>query len=289
MRKTIVAGSFYEQEYGRLLKQIEGCFYDKRGPGDLPAKRRDVSLKGIIAPHAGYAFSGACQAWAYKEVAEAKMPKTFIIIGPNHSGFGPDFSVSFNENWETPFGSVRTDKRMGMELISKCKLVKESDEIHQNEHSIEVQLPFLLYANKGNEGQVKILPLLVKNYDFKSCNKVAEAITNISEDICVIASSDFIHFGPQYSYVPFSYGVKEGIFNLDNEAIELIKRFDTKEFLNYVRRTRATICGAGAIGILMECMKNLFVKKANLLQYYTSGDVINDYKNSVSYASMSFY
>jgi AmmeMemoRadiSam system protein B len=289
MRKAIIAGSFYEQEYDRLIKQIENCFYDKKGPGDLPAKRRDVLLKGVIAPHAGYVFSGACQAWAYKEIAESKIPKTYIIIGPNHSGIGPDFVVSFNENWETPFGSVRTDKRFGMELISRCELVKESDEIHKNEHSIEVQLPFLLYANKGKEGQIKILPLLVKNYDFESCRKVAEAITEISEDICVIASSDFTHFGPNYSYVPFNYNVKDGIFNLDNGAIELIKKLDTKEFLDYVKRTRTTICGAGAIAVLMECMKSMFVKKVNLLQYYTSGDVIDDYTNSVSYVAMSFY
>ena len=289
MRKAIVAGSFYEQEYGRLTKQIENCFYDKKGPGDLPAKKRDVSLKGIIAPHAGYAFSGACQAWAYKEIAESKIPKTFVIIGPNHSGIGPDFAVSFNENWETPFGSVRTDRTFGTELISKCNLVKESDEVHKNEHSIEVQLPFLLYANKGVEGKIKILPLLVKNYDFESLRKVSEAITEISEDVCIVASSDFIHFGPNYSYVPFTYNVKEGIFNLDNGAIELIKKMDSVEFLNYVKRTRATICGSGAIAVLMECMKNLFVKKGNLLQYYTSGDVVGDYQNSVSYAAMSFY
>jgi len=288
MRKAIVAGSFYEQDFGNLIKQIENCFYGKRGPGDLPAKKRNVFLKGIIAPHAGYDYSGMCQAWAYKEIAESKIPKTYVILGVNHSGIGEDFVVS-GENFETPFGNVRTDKSFGRELVSKCELIKEDDLAHENEHSVEVQLPFLVYANKGREGHVRILPLLVKSLDFDKCKKVADAITDVSEDICVIASSDLVHYGPNYSYVPFTYSIKEGIFNLDNEAIELVKELKTKEFLEHVKRTRATICGAGAIAVLMECMKNMFVKEGRLLQYYTSGDVLNDWKNSVSYCSMGFY
>ncbi|MBS3097212.1 AmmeMemoRadiSam system protein B, partial [Candidatus Woesearchaeota archaeon] len=87
-RKPIVAGQFYEGDFGALDKQINDCFESKFGPGALPLGKREKNVLGIIAPHAGYVFSGPCAAWAYKEVAESKFPDLFIMLGLSHSGFG---------------------------------------------------------------------------------------------------------------------------------------------------------------------------------------------------------
>ena len=117
---------------------------------------------------------------------------------------------------------------------------------------------------------------------------LADTIVDIQEDICVIASSDFTHYGPNYGYTPFVHGIKNNLYSLDRGAIDLIKKMDTKGFLEYIKKNRATICGAGPIAICMEIMRNFGIKKGQLLSYYTSGDVIDDYKNAVGYGSIKF-
>ena len=86
MRKPIVAGQFYESSFDELNKQIEISFKDKFGPGELPVKRTNKKIYGIISPHAGYSFSGPCQAWAYKEIAENAFPDLYVIVGLSHTG-----------------------------------------------------------------------------------------------------------------------------------------------------------------------------------------------------------
>jgi len=286
MRFPIVIGSFYEKSFPALTKQIENCFYHKLGPGDLPAKRRNENLLGVIAPHAAYQFSGICQAWAYKEIAESTFPKTFIILGPNHIGIGPDIAVSA-EKWETPIGEVRNNLKLAEEL-KKHPIIEIDEEPHLQEHSIEVQLPFLQYANRDNLDKLRILPILIKNINLETAKKLGEILSK-TEDTTVIVSSDFTHYGPTYSYTPFAYNIKENIKNLDTQAINLIKELNTENFLDFIQKTKATICGAAPIAVLLEYLKRKNCEQKNLLCYYTSGNMLKDHKNSVSYASMSFY
>lgn len=289
LRKPIVAGQFYPEGFENLDKQITECFKSKLGPGDLPVKRSNKKIiHGVISPHAGYQFSGPGMAWAYKEIAESKYPSCFIIIGPNHSGLGTASVLTTLADWETPFGIVKSDKGFVREIKNKCDFVRDDYEAHANEHSIEVQLPFLQFVNKDKLNDIKFVPLIISDYNLDICRALGDVIAEINEDVCVIASSDFTHYGPNYGYTPFLHDKKENMYNLDKGAIELIKKMGTKSFLGYVDEKRATICGAGAIAVCMEVMKNLGVKKGQLLDYYTSGDVINDYTNAVGYAALKF-
>lgn len=289
LRKPIVAGQFYESGFERLDKQITECFKSKLGPGDLPVERSNKKVTyGIIAPHAGYQFSGPAAAWAFKEIAESRFPSCFVIIGPNHTGLATSKVSTTLADWETPLDQVKADKGFVREIISKCSFVKDDFKAHFSEHSIEVQLPFLQFANKDKLRKIKIVPLIVSDYDLELCRALGDMIADISEDICVIASSDFTHYGLGYGYTPFLSDVKENMYKLDGDAIELIKKMDTKSFLDYMSSKEATICGAGAIAVCLEVMKNLGVKKGSLLNYYTSGDVINDYTNAVGYAAIKF-
>lgn len=289
VRKPIVAGQFYEEGFERLDKQIIECFKSKLGPGDLPVERSDRKItRGVVSPHAGYQFSGSAAAWAYKEIAESKLPSCFVIIGPNHIGLATSRMSTTLADWETPLGPIKADKSFARELMGKCNFVKDDFEAHSSEHSIEVQLPFLQFANKDKLRKIKIVPLIISDYDLGLCRTLGDIIADISEDICVVASSDFTHYGLGYGYTPFLSDVKENMYKLDGDAIELIKKMDTKGFLDYVNNKGATICGAGAIAVCLEVMKNLGVKKGSLLNYYTSGDVVNDYTNSVGYAAIKF-
>ena len=288
-RIPIVSGQFYSSGFEELDKQIIGCFNSKLGPGDLPIERNEKKITyGIVSPHAGYQISGPSMAWAYKELAESKFPSRFIILGTNHTGLGESQVGVTLADWETPFGQVKCDKGFARELIGKCDFIKEDDKVHANEHSIEVQLPFLQFVNKDKLREIKIVPLAISDYDTNLCRSLGDTLTDISEDICVIASSDFTHYGPNYNYTPFLHNKKESMYNLDAGAIDFIKKMDTEGFLNYVRKKRATICGAGAVASCIEIMRNLGMKKADLLNYYTSGDVLKDYTNAVGYASIKF-
>jgi len=289
VRKPIVDGQFYESGFEQLDKQIMECFKSKFGPGDLPIERSDRKIThGVVSPHAGYQASGPAAAWVYKEIAESKLPSCFVILGPNHTGIATSKVSTTLANWETPFGPVKADRGFAREIMSKCSFVKDDYKAHANEHSIEVQLPFLQFANKDVLKKIKIVPLIMSDYDLQLCRDLGEAIVDINEDICIIASSDLTHYGPSYQYLPFLDNKKENMYKLDGGAIEFIKKRDTKGFLEYVNSKRATICGTGAIAVCMEVMKNLGVKEGQLLNYYTSGDILKDYTNAVGYSAIKF-
>jgi len=282
MIKPSFAGQFYPDDFGELNKEIEDSFKSDFGPGALPEKRKEKKVFGIVAPHAGYVYSGAAAAWAYKEIAESRFAQTYVILAPDHNGRHLKATTSL-ETWDMPFGPVKADQGFIKELLSKCDFIEEGRII---EHAIEVQLPFLQFACRDRLKELKIVPLVIPSaIDFE---KLAVAINEISEDCCIIASSDFTHYGPSYGYRPFSVAPKERIKKLDNKAIDCILKLDSKRFLKYVKATKATICGQYAIAAAIEIVKEMFAKKGRLLAYYTSGDISKDYTNSVSYAAIDF-
>jgi AmmeMemoRadiSam system protein B len=282
MRQPIVDGQFYESDPKQLTKQIESCFKSKFGPGSLPSKERKKTIVGAICPHAGYAYSGPCQAFSYKEIAESKIPDLYILFGLSHDGFESCISI---EDWQTPLGLVKTDKEFGKKLAEICNL--NIDELpHQNEHSIEVQLPFLQFINKNED--FKILPIIISpDIDIKYFGKkLSELIKDSKKSVILIASSDFTHYGSNYGFVPFKDNIKENMYKLDSKAIEYITKLDSNGFLKYIEKTNATICGKYPIAALIETSICLGAKKADLLRYYTSADVVGKYNNAVEYASI---
>jgi len=115
-------------------------------------------------------------------------------------------------------------------------------------------------------------------------NELFEALKN--KNVVYIISSDFTHYGFNYGYVPFTDNVKENLNKLDKKAIDLILNFDIEGFKEYLDKTKITICGAVPILVLLTIMNNYKEKTSELLKYYTSTDVLGDYRNSVSYASI---
>jgi AmmeMemoRadiSam system protein B len=287
-RENAVSGQFYESDFMRLDKQITECYTSKFGPGDLPIRRSEKKIvKAIISPHAGYQFSGPCAAWAHKEIAEAKFPHDFIILGPNH--YSVDSALSA-EDWKTPFGLVRTDKEL-VRQIKEGTGIPVNEESHRHEHSLEVQVPMLQFSNKDRMADMRIVPIVLgHDIDFKVIGKKLQSIiSKLNRDITFIISSDFTHYGKNYHYVPFSTNVKDRLITLDKGAIERIMKFDTDGFRKYVDETGITICGYMPILVYLAMLENEQKKpKPELLMHYTSGDVLDDFKNSVSYAGMVF-
>lgn len=285
MRQPIVAGTFYSKDFGELNKAINDSFLGELGPGELPGKR-EKKMFGVIVPHAGYVFSGQCAAWAYKEIAESEFPQIFIILGNDHQGTGEN-AVS-TENWVTPLGLVKTNASFAKHLVENSSLT-ENNKAHYEEHSIEIQLPFLQIANKDHLREIQILPIMISTENYKEiAEDIYKQLNKSKKKICIICSSDFTHYGPNYRYVPFNENIKEKLYELDRKAIEFIINFNAEGFLDYVRTTGATICGAKNIAVMIELCKRLGSKKARLLRYYTSGDISGDYTDAVGYASVIF-
>jgi AmmeMemoRadiSam system protein B len=279
MRKPVVSGQFYESDPEQLRAQVMG-FLEK-------ARVLKTKVLGAISPHAGYAFSGQCAAYSYNMLKD-EGPETYILLGVNHSGHGmANFAVSFDD-FETPLGTVENDKQFSKELV-KLKNVEHNELSHGNEHSLEVQLPFLQCIKKNYE--LKIVPIVIMSHNIELCKRVAQDIVNVAKKlkrkVKIVASSDFTHYGSNYGFLPFPpTEAKTKLKEFDMKAIELVEKLDSKEFLDFA--SRATICGSGAIATCIEICKLLGAKKARLLKYYTSGDIIGDYDNAVGYASITF-
>jgi AmmeMemoRadiSam system protein B len=139
------AENFYKGSVESLKRQIEECFLQKFGPGNLPkvnlpGERKIVSL---VVPHAGYLYSGPTAANAYYELALDGIPDIFIIIGPNHTGLGSAVSIMIESVWRTPLGDALIDKHVSSDIQKLSKYIDIDESAHRYEHSIEVQLPFL--------------------------------------------------------------------------------------------------------------------------------------------------
>lgn len=285
MRRAAFAGMFYPGTINALNKALDDCFKGRFGPGDMPVKLKPGALpvKAVIVPHAGYVYSGMAAAWGYKALAEAEFPDLFILIGPNHRT--NESGISINA-FETPLGVVRPDQDFAKALVAKGN-IKVNENIHVQEHSLEVQLPFLQFVFADKAEKIKILPLLVSDdLDIdKAVKDLKATIAELKRKVVFIVSSDFTHYGANYGYVPFNNDVKENLSKLDNDAFDLIKKGDTDGFKNYIQETGASVCGYLPIVLLLKIIS---FKKAGLEQYYTSGDLTQDFSNSVSYASIVF-
>ncbi|MHA1615763.1 MAG: MEMO1 family protein [Candidatus Njordarchaeales archaeon] len=278
LREPAVAGYFYEGRKDKLMEQIKWAFLHPLGPGRLPEQSPGTSRNLIAAqvPHAGYIYSGPAAAHVYYALHQDGKPETFIILGPNHTGFGSAVSVYPKGIWRTPLGDVKIDEEFSRELL-KYEPFEEDLLAHASEHSIEVQIPFIQFTF-GND--VKIVPITLLDQRLETANKIAEGILKAKEaldkDIIVLASSDMSHYEPH-----------EEARLKDLQAIEYIENLDVEGLYRYILSENVTMCGYGPVMVAMIIAKYLNATGL-LLQYYTSGDITGDKHAVVGYASIIF-
>lgn len=281
IRNEAVAGMFYEKNNELLIKQIKSCFSFEK----LKVEHdRNGKIFGIISPHAGYFYSGRCASHGFNEIAKSDVSDIYFFIGPNHYSNNSAFSCV---DWKTPLGVLSCDKTFVKE-ISTLTNISIDEEVHSQEHSIEVELPFLQFVNNNSINNFKIVCLSVShdiNINLVS-EKIREYLKKSKKTVTFIISSDFTHYGTRFGYAPFSINIKQNLKKLDNSAIDLILKKDVNGFNNYIETTGATICGYLPILLFL----NILDKKAEgkLLCYYDSSKISKDDNNSVSYASIVF-
>ncbi len=273
IRKPYVAGKFYpsdKKELQNLISKIRDTELDL-----IKLNLAKNNIIGGIVPHAGYIYS-AYQAVHFFEILKASGQKfdTFVIINPNHTGYGTEIALDDNIAWETPFGICNIDTEMN-DLLNLPK----SEEAHRYEHSGEVILPLLQYFI---DYDFNILPVTMSVQNYYNAQLIASklrlASLKLNRKICIIASTDFSH------YVSPEEGKQK-----DEKAVNEILKLKPENLIKTVKENNISMCGYGPVACLLEYANNISGNpNAELLKYGNSGEVYPS-AEVVDYASFLIY
>ncbi len=215
-------------------------------------------------------------AHSYYHLASAGIVESIIILGPNHTGMGSGVSTMVEGEWSTPLGDALIDGELAREIVKESDIIDVEDEAHRNEHSIEVQLPFLQFIYPR---RFKFVPICMMLQDLETSIEVGTAVVKAAErhGATIIASSDWTHYEPQEIAAP-----------KDKLAIQVALEMDEKKFQETVEESAVTACGYGPVTAMIHAVKLLGAKETRLLSYQTSGDVTGDKSSVVGYAAAAF-
>ncbi|MCL4451677.1 MAG: AmmeMemoRadiSam system protein B [Candidatus Thermoplasmatota archaeon] len=266
-RKPSVAGMFYPAGRDDLSGMID----------QLLSRSRDVAefrkIIGVIVPHAGYIYSGYTASFAFNAIKKDGRRK-FVLVGPKHSGY-PYGTYFYPEGaWETPLGSCKIDEDALNYLHSMRNHIRASAEAFGEEHSIEVQVPWLQYIYKED---CEILPISMGDQSLERAEELAPVLEGLSQNRIIVASSDLTHYEPARMA-----NAK------DSDMIKAIESLDVASFYTVMERINASTCGYGPIASLMLLTRKLG-GKMKLLNHSNSGDSSGDYSSVVGYASFVAY
>lgn len=260
VRKEAVAGLFYPEEETTLLKAIKLLCEDQ--------STQDVDAKGIIVPHAGYVYSGHTACSVYKKI---KPKKNIIMMGPNHTGMGPNISIDSSDYWHTPLGDVPINKELREKIASFG--IPVEPRAHQKEHALEVQLPFLQVYFK----EFSIVPIILGFLDYDTIVRFGRFLSNfVDENTLILVSSDMSHYISAEEAKKKDSLLYDAMVNLN--SFELYKRA-----INY----NITMCGFIPAAVAIEALKDK-VKKVYAVEYTNSGFITKDFNNVVAYLGVIF-
>jgi len=271
IRQPVVAGSFYPGNPKALSEMITG-FLNKAEKQNLD------NIIGLVSPHAGYIYSGQVAAYSFKQI-EGRQYDSIIIIAPSHSEYFDFCSVFNGKAYQTPLGPVEIDSDRAYRLAGEDAYkdyIMLSDAGHRQEHSLEVQLPFLQTVLKD----FKIIPVVMGSQNKRNIEALGNVIGSIfkGENILVVASTDLSHY---HNYNTAS--------NLDSKVIDFINSYNSFSFIDAIVSEGVEMCGGGPTAAAMIASKALGADKSKVLCYKNSGDVIGDRSAVVGYLSAAFY
>lgn len=262
-RSPAVAGQFYPRRASELSQQVEQYI-------DRNAKKEKVIA--AVSPHAGLIYSGAVAGAIYSII---DFPQTFILIGPNHKGVGAQISLMESGEWEIPTGVLRIDEEISRRIATGVNIVTKDIKAHMFEHSLELQLPFIVYFSKES----KIVPIVMISASIEECRilgeGIAKAVKEVDYPVVIVASSDMSH------YVPDDVARQK-----DKKAIDKILALDPVGMYEIVKKEEISMCGCLPTVVMLFAAKQLGAKSARLVKYSTSAEVSGDYRHVVGYAGI---
>jgi AmmeMemoRadiSam system protein B len=266
VRRPAVAGYFYPQKAEELRSMI-------RGMVDPEAKKEKAWA--VVSPHAGFVYSGPVAGAVYSSVI---LPDRFILLGPSHRGQRSVFAIMDEGTWKTPLGEVPIDTELAASLLGGSPLVRVEADAHGQEHSLEVQLPFIQFLKPA----FSIVPVCVSpaaEYDaLEELGKaLAAAIRSSGRNILIVSSTDMSH-----------YVSHETAKRKDALAIDRIRALDGRGLYEVVVEENISMCGFQPTTAAVLAAKELGAARADLVRYMTSGETSGDFSQVVGYAGLRF-
>jgi len=267
-RKAAVAGSFYPGNEPELRKMVGRL---------VETKAVKVKALAVVSPHAGFIYSGQVAGSVYSSV---DLPENVVILAPRHGEMRSIFALMTEGQWETPLGSIPIVSKLA-EAIQKESggLVKTDPAAHAQEHSLEVQLPFIQFLNPG----FSFVPINISYLaSFDALEELGRAlaagILSFGEEVLIVASTDMSH-----------YVSREVARKKDFLAIRKILDLDPRGLFDVVRSEDISMCGFQPVTAALVAGLALGAKKAELVRYADSGDVTGDDREVVGYAGLRIF
>ena len=263
VRQPAVAGTFYAADPKVLERDVRRF---------LPAGTGPARAFGAIVPHAGYVYSGPVAGAVY---ARLEIPRTVVILCPNHTGRGAPAALDPSEAWRTPLGDVQLARPLAEKLLAVAPSVTEDPEAHRREHSLEVQLPFLQLLRPD----VEIVPLCLGSPSLALCREVGQALARLAaeegEPPLLLASSDMNH-----------YESRTAGRAKDDLALERIEALDPEGLFETVIEYSISMCGFLPATALLVAARTAGASRAEVVARRDSGDETGDSSSVVGYAGV---
>jgi AmmeMemoRadiSam system protein B len=262
----LIADEWYPGDPERLVNTVDEFI----ARAEIPAI--EGRLVGILAPHAGYRYSGPVAGYAFKFLKDLAFD-VVALVGPSHYRYPARVLTSGHDAYETPLGKVPIDHETIKVLQEKLPIDTVRDD---PEHSLEIELPFL----QRTLGDFHLIPLALIDQSLELAEHLGHALSEVlkSKKALLVASSDLSHFHPQ------------AIANrLDQQVLDAIGAYDPAAVVNAEGYGNKVACGRGAIAAVMIAARDLGADTATVVHYATSGDVTHHYDQVVGYASAAFY
>ena len=261
VRTSPIAGTWYPGDPASIAAEVDD--YLAEAGGSAPAGR----LVGLISPHAGLRYSGPVAAHAYA-LLRGQTGLTAVLVGPSHHIRFDGVAVAAHGAFQTPLGRVSIDEEIAGRLVAHGGKIVDDMRPHREEHSLEMQLPFLQHI----VADLRIVPVLMGSQERGEAEMLARALIGALEgsDALLIASSDLSHYHP----APEANA-------LDARVVEDVRRLDPEGLLDRLERFHGHACGGGAMVAVMKAARGRGADRATILKYGDSGDVAEGDKSRV--------
>ncbi|HYU44124.1 MAG TPA: AmmeMemoRadiSam system protein B [Vicinamibacteria bacterium] len=252
IRKPAVAGTWYPGDRASLVSEVEGYLADVV-PVEVPGR-----LVALISPHAGLRYSGPVAAHAYARL-RGRRDLTAVIVGPSHRMAFAGVSVYAHGAFGTPLGEIPIDEALAQALLAADDVMLDEPSPHRDEHSLEMQLPFLQHLVPG----LRIVPLLMGSQDRAEVEALARALGRAlhERDALLVASSDLSHYHPAT------------VANeLDAKVVGDVARLDPEALMDRLESVHGHACGGGPMVAVLKAARARGATVATILRYADSGD-----------------
>jgi len=271
-RRAAVAGSWYPGTAPALAREVDGYLAAAAANRGAPGRLRDVCA--LAAPHAGLRYSGPVAAYAYEQLRHRRLDVA-VLLGPSHFVDFDGVALSSADGFETPLGVVPIDGTVATALRAASPLIHDHDAAHAREHSLEMQLPFLMRVCPA----LPIVPLLIGRQTAATAAALGDALSRVlvGRRAVLVASTDLSHYHDARTAA-----------TLDGLVVRAVELFAPDALQTLLTQRPDHACGGGALVAVMRAAWTLGARDAEALRYADSGDISGDKSSVVGYLAAAF-